>query len=754
MDPAKISCIVNRRAPTNVKELQIFLGCTNYYRIFINKFADRAKALFNLLKNGKKYEWSPECIEAFESLKQALTENPVLRIFDPLLPIILVCDASGYAASCILSQTKADGHEFVVAYADYLFDKHELNYTISEKECLAVVFGIKKFRHYVHGTDFTVITDHSALLWLNSISDPIGRLARWAILLQEYRFKVVHRKGSLNCAADAISRPVLRYKAIMPAEEEDDSNKSVDPWDDDYLLHYLQFGRHRDGSSKKQVKRCLSLAEAYTWSDNSLFFTLANTILPVPKPLERKGLILKAHALGHFGPEATSNALRDKYFWKGMHKDVERVCAECLPCIRNKKFNFKNHPALAIKVNSIGDTVSFDYMFGLEKTPRNHIGLVIYMAHGSNFVAAEPLQSKESDESLRHFWKYISLFGVPKTILTDNGTEFKNCLMEYFCNALGIDHKVTSSYNPRVNGKSERVNGTFSQMIRTVAEKFPSDWDLWIPYCVLAYNTHRHSTTNIAPYTLQFARDCNDFIDFSKLEPQTETENFLFQRANEIRHHVEEVLPMVESTVNAKQIKQIKAQNNAHTISTIKLPIGQCVYLKCEGILKKLEPRFKGPYFIIGHTRRGNYKLKDAVDDELMESYPLHKLKPVLLPADLPPDSAEVERICDHRIKDSKYIFLVKWKELDNSENSWVPEDHFDNLKLVKAYKKQLETASINPVALPTPVFKTRKQRKKKLLTPTSTVINPIMEKYEPTRRSKRLNSNRLMENNLNDDLA
>jgi hypothetical protein len=197
-------------------------------------------------------------------------------------------------------------------------------------------------------------------------------------------------------------------------------------------------------------------------------------------------------------------------------------------------------------------------MFGLEKTPQNHIGLVIYMAHGSNFVVAKPLLSKESDESLRHFWEYISLFGVPKTILKDNGTEFKNCFMEYFCNALGIDHRVTSSYNPRVNGKSERVNGTFSQMMRIVAEKFPSDWDLWIPYCVLSYNTHRHTTTNIEPYTLQFARECNDFIDFTKIEKSSETENFLFQRANEIHHHVEDVLPMVESTVNANRSSRSK----------------------------------------------------------------------------------------------------------------------------------------------------------------------------------------------------
>jgi hypothetical protein len=308
IDPSKIQCIINRLPPTNIKELQIFLGCTNYYRRFINKFAEMAKPLFNLLKTGQKYDWSIECKEAFEALKEALVNKPVLRTFDPTLPILLVCDASGYAASCILSKTDQDGHEFVISYADYLFNKHEINYTISEKECLAVIFGIKHFRHYVHGTFFTIITDHSALLWLNSISDPIGRLARWAILLQEYRFKVVHRKGSSNCAADA------RFSAIMPDEESDDSNKSVDPWEDEYLLYYLQFGRHRDGSSKKQVKRCLSLAEVYNWSEGALYFTLADSVLPVPKPLDRKNIILKAHALGHFCAEATSNALRNKYY--------------------------------------------------------------------------------------------------------------------------------------------------------------------------------------------------------------------------------------------------------------------------------------------------------------------------------------------------------------------------------------------------------------------------------------------------------
>ena len=119
---------------------------------------------------------------------------PVLRHPDVNRPFKLHTDASGYAVGAVLSQTDEENREYVVA--SKLLHKAELNYGISEKEVLSVVFGIRNFRVYLLGTKFEVITDHSALVWLMNLKDPNGRLARWAIYLQSYNFEIIHRKGT------------------------------------------------------------------------------------------------------------------------------------------------------------------------------------------------------------------------------------------------------------------------------------------------------------------------------------------------------------------------------------------------------------------------------------------------------------------------------------------------------------------------------------------------------------------------------
>ena len=133
--------------------------------------------------------------------------------------------------------------------------RHEINYGITEKECLAVLFGIKTFQNYLHGVTFKVVTDHSALSWLKSNKEPNTRLNRWAIYLQSYDCEIIHRKGVNHSNVDALSRPKANINFAVEETEEDTSSKSLDPWEDESLIHYLKFGRFISGTSKKQIKR-------------------------------------------------------------------------------------------------------------------------------------------------------------------------------------------------------------------------------------------------------------------------------------------------------------------------------------------------------------------------------------------------------------------------------------------------------------------------------------------------------------------
>ena len=161
------------------------------------------------MKKEERWNWSDECTESFELLKEKLVSNPILRLPDLSRPFILYTDASGYALGAILAQIDDNASEYVCAYASRMLKGAELNYSITEKECLGVVWAIKYFHVYLSGTHFRVVTDHAALYWLMNLRDPQARLVRWSLYLQSYSFEIIHRKGRLHSNVDCLSRPVL-----------------------------------------------------------------------------------------------------------------------------------------------------------------------------------------------------------------------------------------------------------------------------------------------------------------------------------------------------------------------------------------------------------------------------------------------------------------------------------------------------------------------------------------------------------------
>ena len=149
--------------------------------------------------------WTPECEESFLKLRSWLTSSPILMAPDYSLPFIVQTDASDIGLGVVLSQV-VDGSEHPVCFLSRKLLPRERNYSTIEKECLAIVWGIQMLDPYLFGTMFTVQTDHNPIQWLNSLKAKNQRLLRWSLSLQEYRFDIVHRKGSANANADALSR--------------------------------------------------------------------------------------------------------------------------------------------------------------------------------------------------------------------------------------------------------------------------------------------------------------------------------------------------------------------------------------------------------------------------------------------------------------------------------------------------------------------------------------------------------------------
>ncbi|KAL1543963.1 hypothetical protein AAHA92_20873 [Salvia divinorum] len=205
VDRAKIIAIEQLPPPTNEKGVRSFLGHAGFYKRFIREFSRIAKPLCNLLAKDVKFNFTSDCLQAFEKLKEALVCAPILISPDWSQPFEIMCDASDVAVGSALGQ-KRDKLFRVIYYASQTLDPAQVNYTTTEKEMLAVVYSFDKFCPYLIGAKTIVFTDHAVIRHLFAKQDAKPRLIRWILLLQEFNLKIRDRKGCENVVADHLSR--------------------------------------------------------------------------------------------------------------------------------------------------------------------------------------------------------------------------------------------------------------------------------------------------------------------------------------------------------------------------------------------------------------------------------------------------------------------------------------------------------------------------------------------------------------------
>jgi hypothetical protein len=189
VDRAKIKVIEQLSPPVNIRGIRSFLGHANFYRRFIKDFSHIARPLTNLLAKDVPFEFDGACLKSFNILKKALISAPIIQPPDWSLPFEIMCDASDYTVGAILGQTKDKKHH-AIAYASKTLTGPQLNYAITEKELLTVVFAINKFRSYLVGAKVIVYTDHAVLKYLLTKKDAKPRLIRWILLLQEFDIEI------------------------------------------------------------------------------------------------------------------------------------------------------------------------------------------------------------------------------------------------------------------------------------------------------------------------------------------------------------------------------------------------------------------------------------------------------------------------------------------------------------------------------------------------------------------------------------
>jgi hypothetical protein len=205
----RISAIRDAKRPVTKTQVRSFIGTVNYYRMYVPNFAAIATPITDLTKKGQpnNVSWGSAQEKAFQSLKRAMINDPILRLPDFQKTFVLRTDASDTGVGAVLLQNHND-ELFPVAFASKKLLKREQAYSVIEKECLAVIWAVQKFQTYLYGKEFVLQTDHQPLIYLNRSKVANGRLMRWALCLQNYRFRIEAIKGVDNVGADYLSRSV------------------------------------------------------------------------------------------------------------------------------------------------------------------------------------------------------------------------------------------------------------------------------------------------------------------------------------------------------------------------------------------------------------------------------------------------------------------------------------------------------------------------------------------------------------------
>lgn len=505
-DPDKVAAILEFPAPATVRQVRRFLGITGWYRRFIANYADIAAPITDLLSPNGKFMWTESAQEAFDRLKNCLTTAPILTHPNFDQPFIIQCDASSTGVGSVLFQIGKDGLEHPISYMSKKLNAAQRNYSVTELECLSAILSVKKFRGYVEGHPFKIITDHASLKWLMSQKDLAGRLARWSLKLQGFEFSIEHRKGKLNVVPDALSRVYMEEVAAYPCLMVDLDSPHFDAEPYSKMREAVLDDNDRLPDLKVEGKHVFIRTEPRTEG---------LTVNPIWKLWVPTGLtheaVKSAHdppLSSHSGVGKTIARLREQLYWPGMSTLVRTYIGNCSICKETKAPNVVLRPPMgnSFVTNRTWQNLYIDLLGPYPRSKSGNTHLIIVLDSFSKFVLLKPIRKATGALVVQYLeLDVFLLFGVPKTIVSDNGVQFLSREFTGLLNKYGVNHITTAIYSPQANA-AERVNRSLIASIRAYLDEDQSLWDINIGSICSALRTSKHSATGVTPYYLVFGQ--------------------------------------------------------------------------------------------------------------------------------------------------------------------------------------------------------------------------------------------------------
>ncbi|TYK02888.1 uncharacterized protein E5676_scaffold968G00270 [Cucumis melo var. makuwa] len=717
IDQSKIDAIQKMPRPKSLHDLRSLQGRLAYIRRFISNLASRCQPFQKLMRKGENFVWNEACQNDFDSIKKYLLNPLVLGALVPGEPLILYIAAQERSLGALLAQEKEKGKERALYYLSKTLVGAEVNYSSIEKMCLALFFAIDKLRHYMQAFTVHLVAKADPIKYV--LSRPIisGRLAKWAVILQQYDIVYISQKTikgqalvdfladhpipsdwklcedlpddevfftevvepwTIFVLAELCSNNVAEYEALIIGlqmvleigvsfiEIYGDSKLIINQLSLQYdvkhenLKPYFTYARqlmemfdsvmleHVPRIENKRADALANLATALMMPDNEVNITTSHLIdeedrrqsiieylehgkLPKDSRHKTEEESIKALEEAHAGvcgahqsgPKLQFQLRRMSYYWPKMVQDSMDYAKKCEACQYHANFIHQPleplHPTMA--------SWPFE-AWGLDLvgpiTPKSSAGHFYILAatdYFSKWTEAIPLREAKK-ENVANFIRthIIYRYGIPHRIVTDNGRQFSNSMIDKLCEKFKFKQYKSSMYNAAANGLAEEFDKTLCNLLKKIVCKSKRDWQERIGEALWAYRTTHRTPTEVTPYSLVYGLDAvlplEREIPSLRMAVQEELtiEDNVKLRLQELealdekRLEAQQALECYQARMSKAFDKHVKPRSFqvGDLVLAVRRPI---VTTRHTG--NKFTPKWDGPYIVKEVYINGAYKIVD-----------------------------------------------------------------------------------------------------------------------------------------------
>ena len=588
--------------PQDSHSLRRFLGLVNFYRKLVPGFSEVVYSLTELIKsmpNSKSIALDEKCKESFSKIKSILANISALPHPESnVTEYHLVTDSSSYAIGSALHQV-IDGREIPIGFFSKKLSTSQRKYSTFDRELLAAYLSVLHFKPLIEGRCVILMTDHKPLINSFNSSNPAksDKQQRYLSIISEYVERVIFIKGRDNVVADCLSRPVCSV--------------NIDPVDLPSIA-MLQSEDEEISQYEERLKR-------YPLSQEQSLLCDTSTSHPrpyIPKSL-RNTIMHEHHSLCHAGVKATLKILKQRYFWPCMDRDIRNYVRNCLSCQQSKVNRHTKSPVHSFSIPaSRFDVVHIDLIGPLppaleynDHFPSPYRYMLTAIDRGTRWMEAMPLADIDAASVAVAFLNiWVSRFGVPLYLITDQGKQFESELFKTLSKLLGFHRLRTTSYHPQSNGMVERLHRTFKTAI--VSRK--QSWLQAYPIVLLSLRM-RTNDTGYSPFNA--VTGSHLFLPRVSIEPLED--EYIPERIRKLCSEM--------TKIDFQELSEGRHHTKPKSYVPKDLLASEYVWLRVDRVKKPLEAPYTGPHKVLERFEK-TIKIEDISGKPKIVS--IDRLKP------------------------------------------------------------------------------------------------------------------------------